>query len=133
MSDFLKAYRARKKRNHDDLIQLIEDVKKKNKDVKAYVHNSDRYIDSVYFVLDESINVIQFNETPYRWSGCGYTDFANSHYGLENCKLPFTADDVLSTFEPIKSKKTEYFKSIDQYLKWYSFLKQYENTKIISR
>jgi len=44
--------------------------------------------------------------------------------------MPFDVNDVLTTFKPITSilrrQPNEYFKSKEDYLKWYSYLKRME-------
>jgi hypothetical protein len=132
MSDYFKAYRARLERNHNALVQLIKDVQKKDNSVEAYINRNDELINHVVFIKDESINSIGFHEVPYRWSGCGYKETHSSHWGGENSSMPFTADDVLSTFTPIKGSRLsqlESFKDKKHYLKWCSYLKKYEVTE----
>lgn len=126
MSDYFEARKARFIRNEEALIQLIKDVKEKNPNVEVYVYKNQPFIDSVTFFLGEDINGVGFHEVPYRWSGCGYTEYQKSHHGLE---MPFTANDILTTFSPVtnwKKSNVEYFKSKDHYLKWCSYLINYE-------
>jgi hypothetical protein len=85
------------------------------------------------------INSIHFHEVPYRWSGCGYEEHSKSHSGGENISMPFTADDVISTFKPINKIRFRYkntnpndhsfipFKNKEHYLQWNSFLNLYKH------
>jgi len=132
MSDFLKAYEERLQRNHKAILKLAKDVIAIDKSVEAYLSiGLKSYISSITFFKDESINTIAFHEVPYRWSGCGYTEHGKSHSGDKNCSLPFTPMVVLASFKPITSilfkQPNEYFTSKDQYLKWYFFLKKYDD------
>lgn len=137
MSDYLDAYRARLERNQAALVQLIKDVLAKDSSIEAYVNRDiSRFIDRVVFLKDESINAIGFHEVPYRWSGCGFPEFGNSHSGGENVAMPFTADDVVSTFKPITKVMHTHdkaFKSKEQYLKWCSYLSKFDTTGVVTR
>lgn len=127
--NYLEAYRARLERNQSDLIQLIKDVQQKDPLMEAYVYDyPNRLLSGVVFIRGEYINSIQFHEVPYRWSGCKYHEFGNSHGGGENSKMPFSADDVLNTMKPIntiKKSSVEIFKNKEHYLNWYSYLNLY--------
>jgi len=132
MSDYLKAYQGRMARNQEDILQLIKEVQEKDPYIEAYVHrdyyDNDRYIGGVVFIKGEEINSIHFHEVPYRWSGCGHGEFSNSHYGLENSKMPFTAKDVVTNFKPIngcRKSNVEVFKNKEHYLNWCSYLTLY--------
>lgn len=132
MNNYLEAYYARIIRNHEDLLKLVTDVLEKDPSVEAYYHkeiDNRRLISSVVFFKGEEINGIGFHEVPYRWSGCGYSEFSNSHSGGNNCEMPFTAEDVLNNFRSITTIKLRYytyFKSKSEYLKWCSYLKKHE-------
>lgn len=131
MSDYFTARKLRFERNQADLIQLIKDVQLIDNTVEAYVHSDypKRFMERVTFIRGEEINTIRFHEVPYRWSGCGYSENHNSHWGGENSKMPFTAEDVIKTFQPIKGlrkSQVELFKDKEHYLKWCSYLKKYE-------
>ena len=115
-------------RNHNDLIKLIRDVQDRDKTIEAYVYNDDRYLPGVVFMKGETINSVHFHEVPYRWSGCGHSEFTRSHPGGDNAAMPFTADDVLLNFKPItfvKNRHDSVFKTKEEYLKWCSYLKLY--------
>ncbi len=128
MSDYFKAYRGRLEKNQTDIINLINEVKKVNPLIKAYVVSSkNRIISSVTFIKGEEINRIGFHEVPYRWSGCGYKEHHSSHYGLS---MPFTANDVLKTFQSIKGmykNQSAVYKNAKEYLTWNSYLTEYTN------
>lgn len=134
MSDYLKAYRERLERNHAELIKLINDVQAIDSTIEAYVYdNPNRLLSGVVFIKEEEINSIHFHETPYRWSGCGYPEFGNSHYGTENSGLPFTANDVIANFEPIKDKRKsqiEKFRNKEHYLNWCSYLTKFNPNNV---
>jgi hypothetical protein len=141
MSDYFKAYRARLERNQAQIIQLIKDVQEKDNSVEAYVYDQQgsRLLSGVTFIKEESVNSIHFHEVPYRWSGCGYGEHGNSHYGGENSSMPFTADDVLSTFRPINTVRWRYvnknpndhsfipYRDKKHYLEWNLFLKPFKH------
>jgi hypothetical protein len=124
-------FEARQKRtedNHRDLHQLAKDVFKKDPNVKAYFNRNDSLHESVVFIRDEEICSIGFHEVPFGWSGCGYPEFPKEKRRYDNDingRLPFNSDDVLNHFKPIQNIKlthNTYFDSVDQYLKWYSYL-----------
>jgi len=119
------AYRARLERNDKELKELAKKVIESNPNIEVYFHHEDKFQNNVLFFNGESINSVSFHEVPYYWSGCGFTD----HYGGENSSMPFDVDDVMNTFKSIRSIKyrqpNEYFKSKEQYLKWYSFYKRF--------
>lgn len=130
MSDFFTAYRLRLERNEADLLKLADEVLKLNPDIEIY-HSKplERRIRSLTFFNGEEINSVGFHEVPYRWSGCGYNEHSNSHYGGENVAMPFTANDVLSTFKPVttvRHRHDTFFKSKAEYLKWRSYLIKYQ-------
>lgn len=128
MSNYLEAYKARLIRNEKEILALVESVIKINPAIDVYYNRNSGHIKSITFIRNEMINKIAFHETPYRWSGCGYSEFRNSHVGLENSAMPFTVKDVLLSFTPITSIKKDknYFTSVKQYLEWYSFLVSYK-------
>ena len=124
---YLEAYSARLARNEQELKNLIHEVQKLHPKIKAYVSNNG-IIQGVVFIDGENINSIHFHEVPYRWSGCGYSEFGKSHYGGENMAMPFTVEDVINGFSPITSKNHTHntkFQNIEQYLKWCSYLTEY--------
>lgn len=128
MTTYMEAYRARLERNQAALLQLIKDVQEKDPSIEAYTYDDQgsRLISNVVFIRGESINSVGFHEVPYRWSGCGYPEHGNSHPGGDNVAMPFTADDVISTFKPINTihkSQSETFQNKEHYLKWYSFYK----------
>ncbi len=130
MSDYLSSYRQRLIRNNDALKKLADDVIKEDPEIEVYFHYEDRLHQYVVFFKGELRNNVGFHEVPYRWSGCGYGEFSYSHMGKANCEMPFTVNDVLTTFKPIteicKFELTKvFFKSKKDYLKWYSFYKRY--------
>ena len=133
MSDYLTAYYARMVRNQEELIKLINEVKEKDPSIEAYVHadyyRDGRCISSVKFIKDETINGIGFHEVPYHWSGCGFREHGGiMNPGGNNYCMPFTADDVISTFVPIKGgrlSQVETFRDKAHYLKWCSYLTLY--------
>jgi len=129
MSDYLKHYRLRLERNDKELRELADNVIKAEPEVEVYFHRSNELQNSLCFFKGESINGIAFHEVPYRWSGCGYSEFGKSHNGDDNVSMPFDVNDVLTTFKPItsilKSQPDKHFKSKEQYLKWYSFYERY--------
>lgn len=142
MSDYLIAYGERLKRNQEQLISLINDVKEKYPEIEIYVYNDflkrKTLLNNVLFFKGEQINSIRFHEVPYGWSGCSYPKNGNTHPGGDNVSMPFTADDVANNFKSvtklIKSHTTkqnqpftEYFESKKHYLNWYSFYKKYES------
>lgn len=126
MSDYFTAHTARMERNDIALHELAADVIKQDPEVEVYFHYDDRYKGSVLFFKGEDINSVSFHEVPYHWSGCGLKD----HSGGDNVSMPFDVEDVLTTFHPVtgilKQQPNEYFKSKEQYLKWYSFYKQFK-------
>ena len=128
MNNYWTARKARFERNQNDLLELAKKVKEKYPSIEIYVHHEypQAYLKSITFFKDEMINSIGFHEVPYHWSGCGYKE----HSGGENVSMPFDEDDVFRTFKPITSilfrQPNEHFKSKEQYLKWYSFLKKFE-------
>jgi hypothetical protein len=124
---YLEAYSARLERNAQELKNLIHEVQKLQPKIKAYVSNHG-IIQGVVFIDGENINSIHFHEVPYRWSGCGYSEFGKSHIGGENVSMPFTANDVINGFTPVTSKNHTHntkFKNMEQYLKWCSYLTEY--------
>ena len=135
MSDYLTAYRARMERNDKELKELAVNVLKADSTIEVYFHKDEnKFQDSVVFFKEEQINFIGFHEVPYRWSGCGFHEHSGrSNPGGENSSMPFTVDDVLNTFHSVTEVKwrqpNEYFKSKEQYLKWSSYLKRWENDK----
>ena len=122
MSDYLKAYSKRLERNEADLINLIKAVQQQDNTIEAYINDArNGRIRNVVFFKDDKINSIWFHEVPYRWSGCGYNEHHKSHPGLENCKMPFTAQDVIDTFQPIQTSSYIKRATKEAYLKWYSY------------
>lgn len=132
MKTYLEAYGERLERNDKALKEIALEVIKTNSDVEVYFNHNKNFKDSVLFFKGEMINSIGFHEVPYRWSGCGYQEFDKYHSGGENSAMPFTVEDVLNTFHPVTEIKLrqpdEYCKSKEQYLKWYSFYKRWEET-----
>lgn len=129
--NYFEARKLRYIRNQEEIIHLIEEVQKLDESVEAYVHHDNRYIDNVVFFKGEEINSVSFQEVPYHWSGCG----CKSHTGLgDSQQLPFTAEDVLGTFNPVTGllfrQPNEKFRSKEHYLKWYGFLINYKDRKI---
>jgi hypothetical protein len=128
--NYLEAYRARLERNEAALKNLIFDVKKLRPEIKAHVNLNGGLLKSVTFIRGEDINTACFHEVPYCWSGCGYSKY-NPHYGGENGAMPFSAEDVINNFVPVTTKNHTYdtkFKSMEQYLKWCSYLTEYSET-----
>ena len=129
MSDYLTDYRARLERNDKALKNLADEVIKAEPEIEVYFHYNNKFQNNVIFFKGEYINTITFHEVPYRWSGCGYSEFGKSHNGDDNVSMPFDVNDVLTTFKPItsilKSQPDKHFKSKEQYLKWYSFYERY--------
>lgn len=130
MKTYMECYRERLERNSIALKELALEVIKSNPEIEVYFnHNKEKFQNSVLFFKGEMINSIGFHEVPYRWSGCGYHEFGKYHSGGENSSMPFTVEDVLSTFHPVTEIKlrqpNEYCKSKEQYLKWYSFYKRW--------
>lgn len=130
------AYRARLIRNDAELRKLAADVKATEPTIEVYAYQ-DRgsgLLNGVTFIKGDEINSVGFHEVPYRWSGCGYSE----HPGGERISMPFTVEDVLSTFHPINTIRFRYlnnnpndhscenFKGKGDYLKWYSYLKPLE-------
>jgi hypothetical protein len=131
MSDYLEHYRLRLERNNKELKELADNVIKADPEVEVYFNRNNELQNSLCFFKGESINGIAFYKVPYRWSGCGYSEFGKCHNGGENVSMPFDVNDVLTTFIPItnikKSQPNNFFKSKEQYLKWYSFYEKYES------
>ena len=130
--DCYSGYQRRMERNDWELKKIAKEIIKINPEIEVYFYEDDNmYQKNVVFFKGENINTIQFHEAPYHWSGCSISN----HNGFENCSMPFTVDDVLTTFHPItvviKSQPNEHFKSKEQYLKWHSFYKRWgvENAK----
>lgn len=124
---YFEAHVPRMQRNHNELIKLIKEVQEKDKSVEAFTNTNNTLQSGVVFIKDENICSIQFHEVPYEWSGCGYSEHYKSDHTLE---MPFTADDVLSHFHPIKGfrkSQIEAFKDKAGYLKWCSYLKLYKS------
>jgi hypothetical protein len=127
---YLEAYRARLERNNDELLALANKVLQldKTNTIRVYVHESKPFKQNLVFIRGEEINSISFHEVPYHWSGCGHED----HAGGDNVSMPFTVRDVMTTFKPItlvNKSINEKFKTVDQFLKWYSFYKEYKPAK----
>lgn len=131
MKTYLEAYRERLERNQSNLFDLAKAILKINPAIEIYHHKDEKRLKSgIVFFDGEKINNINFHEVPYRWSGCGFTEFGKSHSGIEGSEMPFSNEDVLTTFKPITSERksiNENFKTKEQYLKWYSFLTKFEN------
>ena len=126
MTTYFEAYQARLERNDKALKDLANEVIKQDPEVEVYFHKDDNQLkSSVIFFKGEQINSVSFHEVPYHWSGCG----VKSHNGGYNVSMPFDANDVLTTFQPVtnilKSQPNEYFKSKEQYLKWLTFYKKW--------
>lgn len=132
--NYFEAHRARMQRNNDALLKLADEVIEADSSIEVYICRNDNLQSSVSFFKGELINGIGFHEVPYHWSGCGISD----HSGGENISMPFTVDDVLKSFSPVTNivnrrptqHTVEYFKSKEQYLKWCSYLKQYNGKDI---
>lgn len=128
MKTYMEAYLERMQRNSEELLQLAKDVKKEDPTIEIYISNNSTIIKSLKFFKGELVNNVSFHEVPYRWSGCGYSEHLESHNGNDNCSMPFTLEDVISTFKPITEilfkQPNEYFKSKEQFLKFYSFYKK---------
>lgn len=131
MKNYLEAYRERMEKNEADLLKLANEVLAINPKIEVYRHkNTDRLINGLVFFDGENINSICFHEVPYRWSGCGFPEFGNSHFGNDiTCYLPFTADDVIKTFHPVTDVNNTHntkFEDKEQYLKCLSYLTKYK-------
>ena len=130
---YIEAYKARMIRNNDELLQLAKEVNEKDPTVEIYKYKSELNIAHLTFFKGEEINSIGFHEVPYHWSGCNVGD----HSGLDNISMPFTVDDVLSTFHSVKrvlyKQPNEYYKTKKGYLKFNSYLEKivYEKEKPI--
>lgn len=126
MKTYFDSYRERLERNQSKLFNLAKAVLKINHNIEVYHHKDENRIKSGLIFFDgEKINSIQFHEVPYRWSGCGYSEFGTSHNGIEGSEMPFNIYDVLETFKPIttvRKNQKETFKSKEQYLNWCSYL-----------
>jgi hypothetical protein len=127
MNDYWTAYSSRLERNEAELLKLAKEVEA-DSEVEVYIHDSypKRRLTSVTFFKGEEINHVDFVEVPYRWKGCGF----HSHRGIgDNVGMPFTAKDVLESFDHVshslKRNPKMYFQTKKEYLKWYSFLNQY--------
>lgn len=123
MNDYLKAYRERLERNHNDLLNLAKDVVAANPKVEVYGSANKNLYSGLVFILGQKINSVSFHEVPYRWSGCGYGEFKNSNY---SSRMPFIAEEVLNTMKDISTvNKTvnEKFTNKNEYLIWCSYLK----------
>lgn len=132
MEGYFEARTKRLERNQVALFELADEVLKADPKIEVYHHHADAFIQGLVFIKGEDINSVQFHEVPYRWSGCGHGEFNSSHSGGENVSMPFTKEDVLTTFSPITSKRKssiELFKSKKHYLDWCSYLVKYKNTK----
>jgi len=130
MKTYFEAYRERLERNQADLFNLANEVLKQHPEIEIYHYRGDRFVQGLIFFNGENINSIHFHEVPYRWSGCGYDEIniAMSHRGGDNVSMPFTVEDVISTFKPVTSKNRDVktkFKSKEDYLKWCSYLVKY--------
>lgn len=127
MSDYFTAHTERMQRNDKALHELAANVIKEDPTIEAYFHHDDSLKSNVLFFKGENINSVSFHEVPYHWSGCGIKD----HSSGDNVSMPFDVNDVLTTFHPItgilKYQPNVYFKSKEQYLKWYSFYKRWYN------
>ena len=125
--NYQEARRARMQRNNDELLKLADEVIKADSSIEVYICRNNRLQNALVFFKGDQINSIGFHEVPYHWSGCG----VNNHTGGENISMPFDVNDVLTTFKPVTNIKhrqpNEYFKSKEQYLKWCTYLKRYEN------
>lgn len=121
---YLEAYRERIKRNESKLFELAKNVLAVNQNIEVYMYKGTQYKKGLVFFNEEKINSICFHEVPYRWSGCGFTEFGQSHPGIEGSEMPFSVEDVLNNFQSIQSVRknvNENFKSKEHFLKWYSF------------
>lgn len=124
MKTYFEAHRERLENNQTALLKLAGEVLAKDPTIEIY-HYKDQLIPGLIFIKGEKINSVHFHEVPYRWSGCGHREFSNSNHTLE---MPFSADDVLSTFKPIAGKRlsqVETFKNKAHYLKSCSYLTRF--------
>jgi len=134
MKTYIEARQERLERNQAQLFELAKSVLKSDPKIEIYHYDGDRPVQGLVFIKGENINSIHFHEVPYRWSGCGYGEHNNSTYGGENYSMPFTTEDVITTFQPITTVKKTYkdcFKSIESYLEWCSYLTKYNSHELV--
>lgn len=129
-----EAYRARMKRNNDELKSLADDVIKLDSSIEVYHHYSERNISSITFIKNDKVTGVSFTNVPYRWNG----PKNRSKKDVKNIGIPFTAEDVLGSFHSFgkifnaKKDKTDKENFLN-YARWLTpYVKEPKEWKFIS-
>ena len=123
---YFEARRNRAIRNDDALKNLADKLVRKDPTIQAYINRNETVHESIVFIRGEELCSITFTTVPFKWNGPSKKSAKNQ----ENIAMPYTPEDVLDSFHTVKNVKHRhdtYFKSMEEYLGWCTYLVPYEN------
>jgi len=118
---YFEAKKQRCYKNQEELLQLAKEVKEADSNIDIYKNKNQSIIEGLTFIKGELIKSVRFHSVPYRWSG----PIKRTREVTRYLGMPYTANDIINglcSITNVHHHHDTYFKSMEEYLKWCSYL-----------